>query len=97
MKIVNQKIILTNLHLNKNSKNNSKIIEDCKIDVNKCLLENKTFLLILSIFLSKNSRINKDEIEKMALEYFKKVKIKPNKFVDKDSYYDFKSKLDLML
>ena len=33
----------------------------------------------------------------MALEYFKKVKIKPNKFVDKDSYYDFKSKLDLML
>ena len=32
----------------------------------------------------------------MALEYFKKGKIKPIKFVDKDSYYDFQSKLDLM-
>ena len=46
--------------------------------------------------MSENSRINKDEIEKMALEYFNKEKIKPINFVDKDSYYDFKTKLDLM-
>ena len=70
-----------------------KIIEDCIIDVNKCLLEHKTFLLILSKFLSENSRINKDEIEKMALEYFKKEKIKPIKFVDKDSYTILKQNL----
>ena len=77
-------------------KTSSKIIEDCKIDVNKCLLEHKTFLLILSKFLSENSRINKDEIEKMALEYFNKEKIKPIKSIDKEFYYDFKTKLDLM-
>ena len=77
-------------------KTSSKIIEDCKIDVNKCLLEHKTFLLILSKLFVENSRINKDEIEKMALEYFKKEKIEPIKFIDKEFYYDFKSKLDLM-
>ena len=75
-------------------KESKKIIEDCIIEVNKCFLEHKTFLLILSEFLSENSRINKDEIEKMAQEYFKKNNITPFKFVDKDSYYDFKSKLD---
>jgi DNA polymerase IIIc chi subunit len=77
-------------------KESKKIIEDCIIKVNKCFLEHKTFLLILSKFLSENSRINKDEIEKMAQDYFKKYNIKPTKFIDKDSYYDFKSKLDLM-
>ncbi len=73
-----------------------KIIEDCIIEVNKCFLEHKTFLLILSKFLSENSRINKDQIEKMAQDYFKNNNIIPMKFVDKDSYYDFKKKLDLM-
>ena len=77
-------------------KTSSKIIEDCKIDVNKCLLEHKTFLLILSKLFVENSRINKDDIVIMVLEYFNKEKIKPIKFVDKDSYYDFQSKLDLM-
>ena len=73
-----------------------KIIEDCIIEVNKCFMEYKPFLLILAKFLSENSRINKDEIETLAQHYFKKNNIKPVKFVDKDSYYDFKSKLDLM-
>ena len=72
------------------------IIEDCIVEVNNCLAEHKTFLLILSKYLSENSRINKDEIEKMANDYFKKNNIKPTKFVDKDTYYDFKSKLDAM-
>ena len=77
-------------------KESKKIIEDCIIEVNKCFLEHKTFLLILSKFLSENSRINKEEIEKMAQDYFKKNNITPFKFVDKDSYYDFKSKLEAM-
>jgi DNA polymerase IIIc chi subunit len=77
-------------------KESKKIIEDCIIEVNKCFLEHKIFLLILSKFLSENSRINKDEIEKMAQDYFKKNNITPFKFVDKDSYYDFKSKLEAM-
>ncbi len=77
-------------------KQSQKIIDDCIIEVNKCFVEHKTFLLILSKFLSENSRINKDQIEKMVIDYFKKNNIKPIKFVDKDSYYNFKSKLDLM-
>ena len=72
------------------------IIENCIVEVNNCLAEHRTFLLILSKYLSENSRINKDEIEKMANDYFKKNNIKPTKFVDKDTYYDFKSKLDAM-
>jgi DNA polymerase IIIc chi subunit len=72
------------------------IIEECIVEVDNCLNEHKPFLLMLSKYLSNNSRINKDQMEKMAQDYFKKNKIKPIQFVDITTYYDFKSKLDLM-
>jgi GTPase SAR1 family protein len=72
------------------------IIEECIVEVDHCLKEHKSFLLMISKYLSNNSRINKDQIEKMAHEYFKKNKIKPIEFLDISTYYDFKNKLDLM-
>ena len=73
-----------------------KIIDDCIVEVEKCLLEHKKLLLIYAKFLSNNSRLDKDEMIKMANDYFKNNEIKPIEFVDINSYYDFKSKLDLM-
>jgi len=61
----------------------AKMIDDLQKDVQKLLKDNEEFLLELSHFLSNNSKIEKDELTKMAKKYH-------TKFRDKDHYYDFK-------
>jgi ATP-dependent Zn protease len=77
-------------------KDAEKIIDDCVTEVENCLVEHKELLLIFSKYLSNNSRIDKDLMIKMANDYFKSSNIKPIEFLDINTYYNFKNKLDLM-
>jgi DNA polymerase IIIc chi subunit len=80
----------------RHEKDAEKIIDDCIAEVSNCLKEHKKLLLIYSKYLSENSRIDKDLIIKMANEYCKENKLQPIEFLDINTYYDFKSKLDVM-
>jgi hypothetical protein len=77
-------------------KQSQMIIEQCIIEVKKCLEEHKKLLITMAKFLSNNSRINKDQIIKMTDQYIKENHLIPIEFFDKETYYDFKSKLDAM-
>jgi hypothetical protein len=57
------------------------------------LNKHEPFLIMLSTFLSDNSRIDKVHIEEMYLKYCKQYKLAPIQFVTKDTYYDFRKKL----
>ena len=66
------------------------------VDVENCLVEHKKLLLTISKYLSNNSRIDKDKIFEMTTKYFADNNLQPVNFHTKETYYDFKNKLDKM-
>jgi DNA polymerase IIIc chi subunit len=70
------------------------IIEDCRKEVEECLLKHKKFLIIISKYLSNNSRLDKILLKEMANLYFKKNKIKPVQFVESSTYYSFRNTIN---
>ena len=62
------------------------LIDKLQDEVKKLLVENEEFLLELSYYLSNNSKIDKEQLTKMAKKYH-------SKFRDKDHYYDFKDQI----
>ncbi|MFM2387367.1 MAG: hypothetical protein RL660_2124 [Bacteroidota bacterium] len=72
------------------------IMNDCLAVVLDTLKNHKPFLLMLSKYLSDNSRIDKQQITAMYMQYCKQHKVAVQKFVDKDSYYNFRKKLHQM-
>jgi Peptidase family M41/C-terminal, D2-small domain, of ClpB protein len=57
------------------------------------LKEHEPFFIMLSTYLSDNSRIDKVDIIAMYHTYCKKYKVPTINFVTKDTYYDFRKKL----
>lgn len=63
------------------------IIENCKKQAEEVLKKEKKLLFKITEFLSKNSKIEKEQI----IEFVEKYAInKPDKFKDKDNYYSYK-------
>ncbi len=73
------------------------IINECRAEVEAALLKHKKLLLIVSEYLSNNSRLNKKQIIEFYKTYCKDQKIKPVQLVDKDSYYNFRKTLQLQV
>jgi DNA polymerase IIIc chi subunit len=72
------------------------IIESCRKEVEECLLKHKKFLIIISKYLSNNSRLDKILLKEMANNYFKKNKIKPIQFVESSTYYNFRNTVNYL-
>jgi hypothetical protein len=66
------------------------ILEECEKIVDKVLEDNKDLLIELSDYLSHNSKIFKDDIEKILSKKYPNIK---KKLRDKDNYHDFKNTL----
>ncbi len=69
------------------------IIMDCLAEVKATMVQHKKLHLIISDYLSDNSRIEKTELIEMAKKYFKENTITPIKFLDGNEYYSFRKKL----
>jgi Peptidase family M41/C-terminal, D2-small domain, of ClpB protein len=72
------------------------IINECRKDVETCLLTHKKLVITISKYLSNNSRLDKDQLKEMAKNYFIKNKISNIKFVESTSYYDFRKRIDML-
>ncbi len=72
------------------------IINECRKEVDACFKEHKKLIIIIAKYLSNNSRLDKDLLKEMANNYFKKNNIKPIKFVESTSYYDFRKRVDIL-
>jgi DNA polymerase IIIc chi subunit len=72
------------------------IIEECRKEVEACLVTHKKLLIIISKYLSNNSRLDKELLRDMANDYFKKNNIAPIKFVDINGYYDFRKRVEIL-
>ena len=82
-------------YLENDGEYNSKIksiMKYCLDEANVILLRNKTLLIKMAEYLSENSRMDQDVICQFMDRYAFK-KDMPEKFVNKDEYYGFKSKI----